>query len=99
MGSLLRVAGSVGGVNLRNPIAVLQSQVPLLAAVDFPDAALVSSPDADKAGEKVIPALTKECLVCVYNPHTGETQTTDAWSAGRQARRCGYGSGRLPGRA
>lgn len=73
MGSLLRVAGSVGGVNLRNPIAVLQSQVPLLAAVDFPDAALVSSPDADKAGEKVIPALTKECLVCVYNTHTGET--------------------------
>lgn len=73
MGSFLRGARAVGRVNLLNPAAVLQSQIPLLAAVDFPDAAPVSSPDTDEAGEKAVPALTGECLVCVYNTHTGET--------------------------
>lgn len=73
MGSFLRGAGAVGRVNLHNPAAVLQSQIPLLAAVDLSDGAPVSSPDTDEAGEKAVPALAGECLVCVYNTHTGET--------------------------
>ncbi|MDD4335341.1 MAG: stage II sporulation protein P [Desulfotomaculaceae bacterium] len=73
MGSFLRGAGAVGRVNLLNPTAVLQSQIPLLAAVNFPDAAPVSGPGTDEAGEKAVPVLAGECLVCVYNTHTGET--------------------------
>lgn len=65
-------AGAVGRVNLLSPAAVLQSQIPLMAAVDFPGTALVLSPDIE-AGENAVPALTGESLVCIYNTHTGET--------------------------
>jgi stage II sporulation protein P len=73
MEALLSCAGAVGRVNLLSPAAVLQSQIPLLASVNFPDSAIVNSPGFDMSGEKTIPALTGESLVCIYNTHTGET--------------------------
>lgn len=69
----LRYAGAVGRVNLLSPPAVLQSQIPLLAAVDYPGTAIVGSPGLDEAGGRAVPVLAGESLVCIYNTHTGET--------------------------
>ncbi len=73
MGSFLGGVAAVARVNLHNPASVLQSQIPLLTAVDFSGAAPVGNPNAGENCERVVPALTGETLVCVYNTHTGET--------------------------
>lgn len=71
--AFLSCAGAVGRVNLHSPAAVLQSQISLLAAVEYPDSALVADPSLDVAVESAVPALTGDSLVCIYNTHTGET--------------------------
>ncbi|MFX4263371.1 stage II sporulation protein P [Pelotomaculum propionicicum] len=71
--AFLSCAGVVGRVNLLSPAAVLQSQIPLLAAVEYPDSAIVTGPGLDVGGGNEVPALTGESLVCIYNTHTGET--------------------------
>lgn len=69
----LSCAGAVGRVNLLSPAAVLQSQIPLLAAVDYPGTALVVNPSLETPGDTAVPVLAGETLVCIYNTHTGET--------------------------
>ncbi len=76
-GMFWNVVSGVTRVNLLSPAAVLQSQVSLLAAVEFPDAVVVSHPEDTVPSnilteEKVTP-LSEESLVCIYNTHTGET--------------------------
>lgn len=75
--ALLYIVGAVGRVNLYSPAAVLQSQIPLLAAVESPDAVVVSRPDDtlpdDSSTAKMASTLPGECLVDIYNTHTGET--------------------------
>ncbi len=67
-------------VDLCGAAAVLRSQIPLLAAVEFPEAEAVQatrsevSPVTVMPGEKVLaPPPGEETLVCIYNTHTGET--------------------------
>lgn len=74
---LWNITGALGRVNLHSPAAVLQSQIPLLAAVEFPGAIVLKSPD-DSVPDSVSTARTVsilpgECLVDIYNTHTGET--------------------------
>ncbi|NLI13186.1 stage II sporulation protein P [Pelotomaculum propionicicum] len=70
--ALLYLTGTAGRVNLLSPAAVLQSQIPLLTAVDWPDAMPASgSSYAAPAGTTAVPP--SERLVGIYNTHTGET--------------------------
>lgn len=75
--ALLNIIGGVGRVSLYSPAAVLQSQIPLLAAVESPKEVVVSRPDAtvpdDSSTTKTVSTLSGECLVDIYNTHTGET--------------------------
>lgn len=73
---LLDAFASVAGVRFHSPAAILQSQIPCLAAVTVPDST------ADRLEEfipGVVPpvetttVLSEECLVGIYNTHTGET--------------------------
>lgn len=71
------VIEAVGRVSLHSPVAVLQSQIPLLAAVEPPGEAVVNRP-GDSIPDSIFPARTVsslpgECLVSIYNTHTGET--------------------------
>lgn len=68
--------GSVAGVKTHSPAAILQSQIPYLAAVVPPGS------DVGQLGDftpnfvppvKTATALAGECLVGIYNTHTGET--------------------------
>jgi stage II sporulation protein P len=68
----LYMTGTAGRVNLLSPAAVLQSQIPLLAALEWPDALPASSPDYN-APAKTTAGLLAEGLVAVYNTHAGET--------------------------
>lgn len=70
--AFLYVTGAAGRVNLLSPAAVLQSQIPLLAAIDYPATVLVNSPDYTTP-VKMASALPTESLVGIYNTHTGET--------------------------
>jgi stage II sporulation protein P len=74
---LLNTIGAVGGVNLHSPAAVLQSQISLLAAVEAPETVVVNGPVENPAGDvtraKAVFALPGDCLVGIYNTHTGET--------------------------
>lgn len=72
--AFLYAAGTAGGVNLLSPAAVLQSQMPLLAAVEWP-AALPAVSQEDYPPAETTTALPAESLVSVYNTHTGETYT------------------------
>lgn len=67
---ILDGAGSVSRVNLRNPAGVLQSEMPLLANIEIP-AEEVSGFAVQQPGPTAI--LSDDCLVAVYNTHTGET--------------------------
>ncbi len=70
--ALLYLTGAAGGVNLLSPAAVLQSQIPLLAAADWTGALPASSSGyAAPAGTNAVPP--SERLVGIYNTHTGET--------------------------
>jgi len=61
-------------VNLYSPATVLQSQVPFLELVNPVWAMATVSPEGyPPVGEKVITAAPGECLVAIYNTHTGET--------------------------
>ncbi|NLJ77486.1 MAG: stage II sporulation protein P [Peptococcaceae bacterium] len=73
MGSFLDSTGAVGGVNFFSPTGVLQSQIPLLGAVDIIGAEPGVAPGLGEPGEKLITGNSEECLVCIYNTHTGET--------------------------
>lgn len=67
----LELAGAVGRVSLHSPVAVLQSQIPLLATVEVsvaPPVSLAAPPLA-----RPVSSLPGESLICIYNTHTGET--------------------------
>ncbi len=68
-------AGYAGRVNLSSPAAVLQSQIPLLASVEYPGlingAGIVTT--VPQSAAQTATALPGETLVCIYNTHTGET--------------------------
>lgn len=61
--------GAVSRVNLHNPAGVLQSEIPILARLEIPVEAVTALP------AQPVPAavLTGDCLVAIYNTHTGET--------------------------
>lgn len=63
----------MSGVNQFSPTAVLQSQIPLLGAVDIMSAEPGTVPGPGEPGEKLITGNSEECLVCIYNTHTCET--------------------------
>jgi len=67
----LSIFEAFGRVSLCSPETVLKSQIPLVAAMDLQSAAVVGSPDYVAPGSLAVPP--GECLVCVYNTHTGET--------------------------
>jgi len=67
---------SVAGVRFHSPAVILQSQIPCLAAVTLPE------PTANQLREDIpglvlppetVTILSEECLVGIYNTHTGET--------------------------
>lgn len=66
-----------GRVNLYSPETVLKSQIPLVAAMDLQGVAVGGSPSYVAPGslstEKTVAVPPGECLVCIYNTHTGET--------------------------
>lgn len=69
-------ARAVAGVDLRSPASVLQSQVPLLAAVEPPGAVVLKPRDdfiSESLTSRPASALPGEALVSIYNTHTGET--------------------------
>lgn len=68
--SILDGVGVVSRVNLHNPASVLQSQIPLLAAVEIPAEAATALPVQPLEAAS---ALSGECLIAIYNTHTGET--------------------------
>ncbi|WP_066636465.1 stage II sporulation protein P [Desulfolucanica intricata] len=63
------------GIDLRGPRFILESGFPLLSQVKPPETIQVSSPlsNEDKPEQKKAVTLTKDCLVAMYNTHTGET--------------------------
>ncbi|BAF59052.1 hypothetical membrane protein [Pelotomaculum thermopropionicum SI] len=73
--ALLDLAGSAARVSLRGPAAILQSQVPLLAAAE-PSPAVPAvrpvGPGGADAGSGTVPPAGG-ALVIIYNTHTGET--------------------------
>ncbi len=73
MGSFLGSTGAMSGVSQFSPAAVLQSQIPLLGAVDIMSAEPGTAPGPGEPGEKLVMGNSEECLVCIYNTHTGET--------------------------
>jgi len=60
------------GVDLSGAVPVLRSQIPLWAAVEFPEAETETVPAvrSEVVPVTVVPGKT---LVCIYNTHTGET--------------------------
>lgn len=66
---ILEGVGAVSRVNLLNPAGVLQTEMPLLARVEIPVEEVTAVPvQSEKAA-----VLTDDCLVAIYNTHTGET--------------------------
>ena len=73
---ILDAIASVAGVRFHSPAVILQSQIPCLAAVTIPEATTGQLKE-DIPGF-VLPletttVLSEECLVGIYNTHTGET--------------------------
>jgi stage II sporulation protein P len=66
---ILESVGAVSRVNLHNPSGVLQSEMPLLAQVEMPVKKVTAVPYQPENAA----SLTDDCLVAVYNTHTGET--------------------------
>ncbi|MCL6559558.1 MAG: stage II sporulation protein P [Firmicutes bacterium] len=74
--SFRNLMGALGGVSLSSPASLLQSQIPLLAAVEPPAVMIVSRPEDAAArlpAEETVSPLPGECWVSIYNTHTGET--------------------------
>lgn len=71
----LGAVGAISGVSLYSPASLLESQIPLLAFVDYPEAVVVTGDNyAEDIGQPMATSsLLGEALVCVYNTHTGET--------------------------
>jgi stage II sporulation protein P len=63
-------AGTVSRVNLLEPAGVLQSEMPVLAKLAGPVEKVTIQP---VASSRPINMLSDECLVAIYNTHTGET--------------------------
>ncbi|TEB14903.1 Stage II sporulation protein P (SpoIIP) [Pelotomaculum sp. FP] len=67
---ILDGVGAVSRANLRNPAGVMQSEIPLLARLETP-AVKVTAVPAQPPGTAAV--LSDDCLVAIYNTHTGET--------------------------
>jgi len=67
---ILDGVGTVSRVNLHNPAGVLQSQIPLLAGLEVPVETVTTLPGQLPGPASVLPG---DCLVAIYNTHTGET--------------------------
>lgn len=61
--------GAVSRANLHNPAGVLQTEIPVLARFEIP----VERVTAPTLQLEPAAALTDDCLVAIYNTHTGET--------------------------
>jgi stage II sporulation protein P len=78
-GDLMAPLARVISAGRQRPLLILESQVPLLAAVNMSEtkSAPVMAPPVeplpDEEMQAVAPPLSKESLVAVYNTHTGET--------------------------
>jgi len=63
-------AGTVCRVNLLEPSGVLQSEMPVLAKLAAPAEKVTIQP---VGSSQPVSMLSSECLVAIYNTHTGET--------------------------
>lgn len=68
--NLLNEMGVVSRANLNNPAGVLQSEIPLLGYLEIPAEKVTALPIQQPELATVLPG---DCLVAIYNTHTGET--------------------------
>lgn len=57
------------------PLAILQSQIPLLAQIELRETVVMNVQPTGKEPEELTAGLSKEVLVGIYCTHTGETYT------------------------
>lgn len=58
----------------QNPLALLEQELPMLARHEVLSAPVMQpQPQVKEKQKAVVPALSQDCLVGIYNTHTGET--------------------------